>query len=123
MLLYGSESDGILLLRHLRHHPELGRTVVGLLDDDPDRHGHRTQGVEVLGGPEDLPDLCPPHDVEEVIVPLPAASEETRSRIRAQCRAAGVECRYFSPTIEPASAHDLSPPSGDGAHEEVPLSS
>jgi len=123
VLLYGSETDGILLLRHLRHHPELGRTVVGLLDDDPDRHGHRTQGVEVLGGPDDLPQLCSAHEVEEVIVPLAAASEETCDRIRAQCRAADVECRYFSLTIEPAPTRERPALAGDGAHEEMPFSS
>lgn len=123
VLLYGSETDGILLLRHLRHHPELDRTVVGLLDDDPARHGHRTQGVEVLGGPDDLPRLCSRHDVEEVIIPVQATPSDERRHVREQCRAAGVECQYFDPTLQPASATDRPSPPGDGARDEMPLSS
>ncbi|ABC44638.1 probable glycosyltransferase [Salinibacter ruber DSM 13855] len=122
VLIYGSDPDGILLLRHLRQHPELGRTVVGLLDENSVRHGYRMQGVEVLGAPDDLPDICSDHDVEEVIVPLKAVSKEERSRIREQCAAAGVDCQYFDPTIRPAPETSTSPLTDNGRGEEKILS-
>jgi FlaA1/EpsC-like NDP-sugar epimerase len=118
--VYGSDPDAILLLRHLRHHSDLGRTVVGLLDENSLRHGYRTQGVEVLGGADDLPDICSDHDVEEVIVNLKAVSQEERSRIQEQCAAADVDCQYFDPTIRPAPETSTSPfTENDRGEEEV----
>ncbi len=122
VLVYGGGPDGILLLRHLRQHPELGRTVVGLLDDNSARHGYRVQGIQVLGGPDDLPDICSDHDVEEVIVHLKAVSKEERSRIREQCAAAAVDCQYFDPTIRPAPETSTSPLTDNGRGEEKILS-
>ncbi|MCS3639264.1 hypothetical protein [Salinibacter ruber] len=122
VLVYDSGTDGILLLRHLRHHPELGRTVVGLLDENSVRHGYRMQGVEVLGGPDDLPDICSDHDVEEVIVHKKAVSDEDRSRIQEQCAAADVDCQYFDPTIRPAPETSTSPLTDNGRGEEKILS-
>lgn len=122
VLVYGSGPDGILLLRHLRHHPELGRTVVGLLDENSVRHGYRMQGIQVLGGPDDLPDICSDHDVEEVIVPMKAVSEDEWSRIREQCAAADVDCQYFDPTIRPAPETSTSPLTDNGRGEEKILS-
>ncbi len=122
VLIYGSDPDGILLLRHLRQHPELGRTAVGLLDENSARHGYRMQGIQVLGGPDDLPDICSDHDVEEVIVHLKAVSKEERSRIREQCAAADVDCQYFDPTLRPAPETSTSPLTENGRGEEQVLS-
>jgi UDP-GlcNAc:undecaprenyl-phosphate GlcNAc-1-phosphate transferase len=100
VLLYGSGPSSILAVRYLRQRSGPDRTVVGMLDDDPSRHGHRLQGTEVLGSLSDLPRLCSAHDVEEVIVPVPAVSKETRRRVLGQSRAAGVECKYFSAELQ-----------------------
>ncbi|PSQ54330.1 MAG: hypothetical protein BRD28_02550 [Bacteroidetes bacterium QH_10_64_37] len=126
VLLYGSDADAMLVLRHLRHDPELDRSVRGLLDDDPDRRGYRVQGVEVLGGLEDLPRLCSAHDIEEVILPALSPPEAERHRVQEQCAEAGVDCRYFSVSLRPASETDpltVEPTSGNGAPEDPHLSS
>lgn len=122
VLVYGSDPDGILLLRHIRQHPELGRTVVGVLEENSARHGYRVQGMQVLGGPDDLPDICSDYDVEEVIVHMKAVSKEERSRIREQCAAAGVDCQYFDPSLRPASETSTSPLTDNGRGEEEVLS-
>ncbi|MCS4149503.1 hypothetical protein [Salinibacter ruber] len=100
VLLYGSGASSILAVRYLRQRSGPDRTVVGMLDDDPSRHGHRLQGTEVLGSLSDLPRLCSAHDVKEVIVPVSAVSKETRRRVLGQSRAAGVECKYFSAELQ-----------------------
>ncbi len=125
VLLYGSDADAMLVLRHLRHRPELDRSVLGLLDDDPDRHGYRVQGVEVLGGLKDLPRLCLARDIEEVIIPALSPPEAERHRIQEQCAEAGVDCRYFSVSLRPASETDplsVDPRPGNGTSEDPHLS-
>ena len=117
VLLYGSGAAGMLALRSLRRWPEGDFTVVGLLDENEQRHGHRTQGVEVLGGVSDLPELCRAREVDLVVVPA-GTDERTRRRAWAQCREAGVPGRYFAATLrapEEAGSAQLSPTPGDGA--------
>ena len=124
VLLYGSDADAMLVLRHLRHHPELNRSVQGLLDADPDRHGYRVQGVEVLGGPEALLQLCSDHDIEEIIVPVLATPEAERRRIQERCATVGVDCQYFSVSLRPASeagAPTVDSASENGVSEDAPL--
>ncbi|WP_259039535.1 hypothetical protein [Salinibacter ruber] len=123
VFVYGSRTDSLLLLRYLRHHTELGRSVVGLLDDDPNRHGYWVQGVEVIGAPEALPHLSSEHGVEEVIIPVQAVSEDERRRIRDQCVAASADCTYFAPTLRPASEEDALAPGENGHREAVSSSS
>lgn len=122
VLVYGSGGSGMLLVRYLRHRADLGRTVVGLIDDDPSRQGRRVQGIEVLGGTNDLPHLCETHGVEEVVVPVQDTSESKRRQLREACAENGVECRYFEPSLRPAAdaeSSSLSVASGDGARDEI----
>jgi len=117
VLLYGTGTEGMLALRTLRRWPTRNFVVVGLLDDAPARHGLRTQGVRVLGRGADLPRLCAEHEVEMVVVPS-SASAQTRRRLQAQCRDAGVPCRFFAATLQAPGASPsptLSPSPGDGA--------
>lgn len=120
VLLYGSTSQGLLALRHLRRSEDLA--VVGFLDDDPDRHGLRTQGLEVMGGPADLDDLASVHSIDELVVPRRAASPEQRHQLAARCRRLGLVCRQFSAALHPINGEapgdggpSASAPAGDGA--------
>ena len=117
VLVYGSSDHGLLVLRHLRQ--RLDRTVVGLLDPETARHGLQVQGVQVLGSPEALPQIAPKHEVDEVIVPMQNTTENQRRHLADQCTAAGVNCKHFAFSLQPADETALALPStaGDGAPE------
>ena len=121
-LIYGSSTPAVLVVRYLRAHPALKRTVVGLLDEEPTRQGYRLQGTEVLGRIEDLPRLADEHEVEEVVVPLEATTSRQRRAIRKHCDRLDLSYRRFSvslgmPQDEESSSVVLS--AGDGAQENV----
>jgi UDP-GlcNAc:undecaprenyl-phosphate GlcNAc-1-phosphate transferase len=114
VLVYGSGDQGLLVVRHLRQ--RVDRTVVGLLDEDPERHSLQVQGVQVLGDQEALLNLTAEYDIDEVIVPLEGTSQEERRQIAQHCEKAGVDCQHFAFRLEPAGEDDTLPPvSGDGA--------
>jgi len=117
VLVYGSSDHGLLVLRHLRQ--RLDHTVVGLLDPETARHGLQVQGVQVLGSPEALPQIVPEHEVDEVIVPVQNTTEKQRRHLADQCTAAGVDCKHFAFSLQPADETTLALPStaGDGAPE------
>ncbi len=121
VLIYGSTNPALLVLRHLRQ--RMDRTVVGLLDDNPTRHALKVQGVEVLGGVDDLPDLASAHNVDEVIVPLENTSETMRARISRTCNRVNIACKHFAFQMEPVVPESALPAtSGDGAHNPSPTS-
>lgn len=71
-------------------HMRDGWNVLALLDDDPATHGHRIAGVPVIGV---LADVGRPHissRATHVIVALPEASPEQRSRAIALAKQAGL---------------------------------
>jgi len=114
VLVYGSDDQGLLVVRHLRQRAD--RTVVGLLDENPKRHALQVQGVQVLGDREALSDLAEEHDIDEVIVPLKGMSQEERQQLAQHCVEADVDCQHFAFRLEPAGEDDTLPPvSGDGA--------
>ncbi len=103
VLVYGSGPRAMLLLRYLRHHPAGERSVVGLLDAESERQGRRVQGVEVVGGPDELSALASTLEVEEVIVPAGAADEPVRRRLRSACEELDVSYHRFQMGLETPS--------------------
>jgi len=121
VLVYGSTDQSLLVVRHLRRRSD--RSVVGLIDDDPGRHGLRVQGVKVVGGTDTLPRLAATHEVDEVIVPLEGTGAEERRRLADVCAAAGIDCRHFAFHLEPAGGRGgRLAPAGDGARPVSPPS-
>jgi FlaA1/EpsC-like NDP-sugar epimerase len=68
--------------------PEQRYRVVGLLDDDPARHRTRILGAPVLGPISKLAAVCADRQVGEILIALPAASNQDMQRIVSLCRAA-----------------------------------
>ncbi len=121
VLVYGSTDQGLLVVRHLRQRAH--RTVVGLLDDEEARHSLRVQGVEVLGGTDDLPRLAAEREVDEVIVPIEGTTRNEQQRLARRCEEAGVDCQHFAFRLEsPRAGKTLPPSAGDGARAASPSS-
>jgi UDP-GlcNAc:undecaprenyl-phosphate GlcNAc-1-phosphate transferase len=124
VVVYGSGGDALLAVRHLRR--TLDRTVVGLLDDNPDRHGLRTQGLRILGGPDDLEAVADRKALDAVIVPKRATTPATRRLVAERSEEAGLACRQFAAALRPVADGVEGRPTltGDGVTRapEVPAS-
>jgi FlaA1/EpsC-like NDP-sugar epimerase len=74
---------------------ELGRSrqwrVVGLVDDDPAKHGRQLRDHKVLGTISSLPQWAKRYGVRKVIIALPSAEHGVRRRAAEVCAAAGLE--------------------------------
>ena len=114
VVVYGSGADALLAVRHLRRTSEWA--VVGLLDDNPDRHGLRTQGLEILGRPNDLEAVADRAALDGVIVPERSTTPATRRLVAEHSAEAGLACRQFAAALRPLSADgvDHSSVAGDG---------
>ncbi|MES2090749.1 MAG: nucleoside-diphosphate sugar epimerase/dehydratase [Pseudomonadota bacterium] len=76
-VVLGAGAAAKLLIAGIQHR---GWTVMGLLDDDPRKHGARMAGVPVWGGLERLQDPATLDDATHLILAMPSASGAQRKR-------------------------------------------
>ena len=91
VLVMGAGDAGALMVRELQMNPQLGKRVVGLVDDNPRLHRMTIHGVRVLGDRHAIPRLVEEQQVQQVIIAMPRASGKAIREIVNICRLAGVE--------------------------------
>ena len=89
-LIVGAGSAGQMIAKEIRQNPALNKTIVGFVDDDPDKLRRTFAGFEVLGTREELQTLCRQHRVEEIIVAIPSATGKEMRAIVEHCQSLGV---------------------------------
>ena len=90
-LIVGAGDAGEMLVREIERNPGLNFKIVGFVDDDRLKQGGRLHGIKVLGGIDQLPDLCRARRVEELLIAIPSATGVEMRRIIGACRAAKVQ--------------------------------
>src|ERR1700744_1375783 len=88
VLVLGAGDAGANLVRELKRSGQW--RLVGLLDDDPTKHGREIYGYRVLGSIGDLQKISAELKVEHAIIAVPSASVEAHRRIATLCVRAGV---------------------------------
>lgn len=97
--IIGAGSAGEMLLRELKKSP-LGYKPVGLIDDDPNRHGLRMHGVPVLGGSNALAKLAIKHKATDAIIAIPSATGQQMRHLVESCREAKLSFKTLPPLRE-----------------------
>ncbi|GAB1472139.1 hypothetical protein MASR2M66_30170 [Chloroflexota bacterium] len=70
--------------------------VIGMVDDDPAKHGMRVNRSWVLGSSSELPDLIRKHDISVVLFAITNISQEARERMFKLCQHSGVRLIFLS---------------------------
>ena len=73
VLIVGAGDAAEILIREMNKHNELGRYIVGLIDDDPGKRNLEIHGKEVLGNRYDIPEIIEGYRVDEVVIAIPSA--------------------------------------------------
>jgi FlaA1/EpsC-like NDP-sugar epimerase len=88
VLVLGAGAAAAGLLKDLAANPAW--RVVGLLDDDPRKHGSELLGEKVLGPIERVGEIASGLSVEQAIIAMPSATHQQRKRAVDLCKRAGV---------------------------------
>ena len=92
-LIVGAGDAGAMAAREMQRNPQLGYSLIGFLDDDPDKVGLRIHGLPVLGPLADLPRCVQEHEVHQVLIAMPAAPGAAVRRVVELAQEAAVEIR------------------------------
>jgi FlaA1/EpsC-like NDP-sugar epimerase len=91
----GAGEAGSLLLKEIRKQRDSIYNIVGFIDDDPEKHGMRLNGIPVLGSTDSLNELVKKHSVEKVIIALPSAAGKVIRSIVGKCENAQVRFKII----------------------------
>ena len=93
VLIVGAGRAGEMLVRDLLRDHLTGFSVVGFVDDDPEKKGREIHGVRVVGKAKHLPRIAREHGVEMLLLAVPSATSVQMRRLVELCERAGVPFR------------------------------
>ncbi|HXM37871.1 MAG TPA: nucleoside-diphosphate sugar epimerase/dehydratase [Gemmatimonadales bacterium] len=99
-IIVGAGTAGERLIRQLLHDPRHPLHIVGLVDDDPNKHGRAIHGVAVLGGSEELRRFVAIHHAQQIVIAIPSATPEQVRRLVARAAETGVAVKILPPQLD-----------------------
>jgi FlaA1/EpsC-like NDP-sugar epimerase len=84
-LVVGAGDAGEIVTRENKRSPNVQRSVVALVDDDPDKRGTHIHGVPIVGDTASIPHFVEKLGIQEIVVAIPSASGEAMRRIVEIC--------------------------------------
>jgi hypothetical protein len=93
-LIVGAQQHGQLLAAYMSKYRH-AYLPVGFVDQDPNHHGMRVQGLKVLGDWQAIPDVVRRQKVDLVVLALSDADPETRAELVIRCLAADAEVKVL----------------------------
>lgn len=88
VLILGAGAAGNTMLQALKMNPHFD--VVGLLDDDPEKHGQAMQDAHVIGGVDSLRAMADRHGFDELVVAISAGVSGDLFQTIVDCHERGI---------------------------------
>jgi len=95
VLIVGAGAAGQMIAREIHDNPALGMIDVGYVDDDKAKVGTRIQGLRVLGGHEQIGEICRAQKIDEIIIAVPSARASKVRHIVEHCRESSARFRIL----------------------------
>lgn len=100
LAIVGAGDAGAAFCAQVKSTPEFRLDPVAILDDDPAKIGLSLIGVPVVGNIDDIPSVVEKFEIDLVVIAIPAATTEQRTRIVDRCRESRIEFRILPGTDE-----------------------
>ncbi len=86
VLIVGAGDGGVLVAREFRNHYRGQVSIVGFIDDDPEKQQQQILGCSVLGDRTAIPHIVDTYRVEEIVIAMPSVERKTIREIVAICQ-------------------------------------
>ena len=93
VMLVGAGNAGRMILRDIKSAKETNDRVVCIIDDNPNKWTRFIDGVQVVGGRNDILENVEKYKVNKIYVAIPSASVEDKRAILNICKEAGCELK------------------------------
>ena len=95
VLVYGAGIGGQMALKEIETNKELGRALIGFIDDNEKLYGRKIHGYPVFGGQEQLRKVMDQYGIKEIIISFRDNSDEKKKELKSLCNKMGVELDVF----------------------------
>ena len=85
VMLIGAGSAGRLILRDMMYSETVKDRICCIIDDDPDKWGKSIEGVEIVGGRDEIMACVDRYQIEKIYLAIPSATPEQRRDILNIC--------------------------------------
>lgn len=93
LLVIGTGDTAEAVVREIERMPEERYRVLGFLDDDPTTWGAQIHGIPVLGGTDQVREICRKSSVDEMLIALPKTTRRELRRVIELCEGTNVRFR------------------------------
>ncbi|HML37453.1 MAG TPA: nucleoside-diphosphate sugar epimerase/dehydratase [Bacillota bacterium] len=85
VMVVGAGDAGAAIIKDIKQHPDLGKSVVVAVDDNPNKLHQAIVGVKIAGGHEMIKQLARKYRVDEIIIAIPSANRKAIQTIVNEC--------------------------------------
>ena len=100
VMVVGAGDAGATIIKEIRSHPEYGKKVAAVIDDDPSKHGHRISGVRVVGDRKKIRAAARRYSVGEIIIAIPSANNKAIQNIVDECNRTSCKIKILPGLID-----------------------
>lgn len=100
VLIAGAGSAGVHAFMEIVDNPQLGLRALAFLDDEASKIGRQIQGLPVFGPTIRIAEVVKQQSIDEVIIAMPGAPQQTIMNIQARCQEIPVPCRTIPQFLE-----------------------
>ena len=93
VMLIGAGNAGQMIMRDIEQSKELKEKVVCIIDDNPNKWDRYIDGVQIVGGRDDILMSVQKYSVNAIYVAIPSASAEDRRDVLNICKETGCELK------------------------------
>lgn len=97
VLIIGAGDAGEMIIREMKRSKVLNYNPVAIVDDDVQKKGMRIHNVPVVGDQSDIGAMVKKHNIEEIIIAIPSATNRQMRRIIENCRKLKVTFKTVPP--------------------------
>ena len=93
VMLIGAGSAGQMILRDIKRTDEVRERVICIIDDNPNKWNRYIDGVQIVGGRDDILYNVEKYQIKKIYIAIPSATVEDRQDILNICKESGCELK------------------------------
>ncbi len=86
IMVIGAGAAGQAILREMRNSEQISGQACCVIDDNPNKWGRYMEGVQIVGGRDDILSTVEKYDIDEIYFAIPTASPQIRRDILNICK-------------------------------------
>jgi FlaA1/EpsC-like NDP-sugar epimerase len=95
VMLVGAGNAGQMILRDMMLNADTTDKAVCIIDDDPNKRGRYLEGVQIVGGREDILANVEKYHIDKIYLAIPSATAEQKRDILAVCNETNCELKML----------------------------